>query len=1662
MPLLTVGFVPAIAATPPMRALLVLVTLALGWESTAQTFSPTWGLPREIPLGIEALVFDPDRSVAWVLESGRTRVHTLDLVTGFTRDPRDLPHPVSHLAISPSGQWLALAMPREVSGGMSEADGVLVDTGSGEVRAVFPMALLPSSLVVTDHGWVVVADALAQRRPEYWSLAMVYDGLTGAERSVIGNNAQTGLALSIDQRSVYAGEWDMVRHFTLDPVSGMLAMEGLSHLISFPTAVMGGLFTLPDGEHLLSRGGWLHAGTDSAQLLQATHTIESVTADPMNRAFFTVGREALGTQTMLFQYHSETFELASSLELPLGVGHVHLAGDSLYLVGAGLERTVIYTLRNPAAGGATNPPPVAAFQWSPEAPTTITSVRFDARATEDDDRETLAYRWDWQNDGRFDTGWLSSPIQEYRYPIAGTYVVRLEVKDRFGATGNTEQSLNIDAAEDPGLPVDPHTPFALPFRAADMAWEPNAPFLWLADTNAPRMVRLDLRTGLADRQYLLDKWPQRLAISQDQSTLLASMWTSARPSRTGYVAEIHLPTAAKRREVPIDMGVNELVAGPGDLVIGGVARGEMLVYRLGQPRRLDSAGSFFTHLAPSSSPIHYYLFNLGGLSRWELNPMTGELSGQGSISNSGMLGDDLFVIPGGTHVLSGSGRWLASAPLLPVNQDLKLLQTLHTGRVVAVTVDQPRRALFLLGTTTISPPYRTNLFHYHLDSLLGLGSYSVTNGARSLGVDADFVYVVAVRTNGTLVQRVPNPAAGTASNHPPVARYGWDPVEATTIQSVVFDASDSTDEDDPGEALMYRWDWDGDGNYETEFETNSIRSHRFNLAGTHQVILEVRDPKGATGVTLQEVVVQSVEDPGEVPVEANTPWVLPFPPRSLVFDPVRPRLFAADAVGKRLVRMDLGTGLIDRVYRFEHHPDALGISADGRWLGATTLHRLVYTVPPSPWKGFLAHVDLERDVKLRESGLDYIPRSLSVASSGYAILGGHASSTAGSGVYVHRMATGELIQRSPPYDPTRSAVHVSGSSFHAVTFNSSRASGYRFDIRADGSVHFGSGFTSDYLSGWIKVLDANRLVSGAGGVFAISEDTLVDGQLLQTLNAHIHDIAPDLGHRAVFMVGATWTGQPFLRLAHASTLAIGREWTVPVGTGYVHATSDTVYWVSVNDTEAAVGQMPNPARGGETNQPPMARFEVTPVQWMAGREMHFDAGSSTDDGSSGNLRYRWDWDGDGNYDTPMSSETTIAKTFDVGGTRTVVLEVTDAYGETHTVEKTLNIAAVSSGRSWDVELAFGADVILFHSTRPVAYAQDRRARRLVAVDLETGFTLRETPLAYPASSMSIHAQGNQLVVALQKRISADTEGEGRILVLDSETLEIVREFDVPMDPSDMVVTDSGIVVATSGSGQWTAVRSFHVQTGNQLGSASVYYHGRMALHPSQRIFYVSTTAVNPSSFGRFDLDPATGVITAGATSALGAGDLFPAPNGTEIVSATGALISASENGVQDLQFLRQIVEAHFTDMFFDTSAGLTFGVGSYWRDSTVAHLFVLGSQHEVLSATPMPTSTRWVHGEAPYVYTVEVYEARALIRRWMHPHWNLELKARTEEGTEGQAVIEIRGWPGRDYVLWQSPDLQDWSPLLTNHLEQGTQIVRPSVRGAPAVYYRATTTSPSP
>jgi PKD repeat protein len=70
-------------------------------------------------------------------------------------------------------------------------------------------------------------------------------------------------------------------------------------------------------------------------------------------------------------------------------------------------------------------------------------ITFDASASMDIDGLIDGYRWDWTNDGVYDTGWLSSAQITHQYALAETYMVTVQVKDDDGATDLDTASVQV-------------------------------------------------------------------------------------------------------------------------------------------------------------------------------------------------------------------------------------------------------------------------------------------------------------------------------------------------------------------------------------------------------------------------------------------------------------------------------------------------------------------------------------------------------------------------------------------------------------------------------------------------------------------------------------------------------------------------------------------------------------------------------------------------------------------------------------------------------------------------------------------------------------------------------------------------------------------------------------------------------------------------------------------------------------------------------------------------------------------------------------------------------------------------------------------------------------------------------------------------------------------
>ena len=95
------------------------------------------------------------------------------------------------------------------------------------------------------------------------------------------------------------------------------------------------------------------------------------------------------------------------------------------------ERDVLYTFRH-TNGRVTNlsknTPPVPAFTISPPAGVVGTEFIVDASQSQDDEG-AVVYRWDWDNDGLWDTVWLSEPRTGHSFDEPGSYTIALQVRD---------------------------------------------------------------------------------------------------------------------------------------------------------------------------------------------------------------------------------------------------------------------------------------------------------------------------------------------------------------------------------------------------------------------------------------------------------------------------------------------------------------------------------------------------------------------------------------------------------------------------------------------------------------------------------------------------------------------------------------------------------------------------------------------------------------------------------------------------------------------------------------------------------------------------------------------------------------------------------------------------------------------------------------------------------------------------------------------------------------------------------------------------------------------------------------------------------------------------------------------------------------------------------
>ena len=99
--------------------------------------------------------------------------------------------------------------------------------------------------------------------------------------------------------------------------------------------------------------------------------------------------------------------------------------------------------------------------------------------------------------------------------------------------------------------------------------------------------------------------------------------------------------------------------------------------------------------------------------------------------------------------------------------------------------------------------------------------------------------------------------SGGGGNTPPTAHFTVSPSSGTTSTNFAFDASGSTDNEDPTSNLQVRWDFDGNGSWDTGWDYDKTTNHQYGSENTYTAKLEVKDTEGLTDQYTKSITVSN-------------------------------------------------------------------------------------------------------------------------------------------------------------------------------------------------------------------------------------------------------------------------------------------------------------------------------------------------------------------------------------------------------------------------------------------------------------------------------------------------------------------------------------------------------------------------------------------------------------------------------------------------------------------------------------------------------------------------------------------------------------------------------------------------------------------------------------
>ncbi|WP_284643531.1 S-layer homology domain-containing protein [Paenibacillus silviterrae] len=226
-----------------------------------------------------------------------------------------------------------------------------------------------------------------------------------------------------------------------------------------------------------------------------------------------------------------------------------------------------------------------------------------------------------------------------------------------------------------------------------------------------------------------------------------------------------------------------------------------------------------------------------------------------------------------------------------------------------------------------------------------------------------------------------------------------------------------------------------------------------------------------------------------------------------------------------------------------------------------------------------------------------------------------------------------------------------------------------------------------------------------------------------------------------------------------------------------------------------------------------------------------------------------------------------------------------------------------------------------HPAEPILYLTDKQNKKLHAINYATG-AKSELSLALPPESLTF--AGGRIYVSLLKGEHSSywwkESQEGAVAIVDAASFTVSTTFDISIDPYDIAVDSSGYIYISSGSGQWTWMKSYNPNGAGEAATTDIRQASYIHMHPTLNRVYSITTDSSPRDMRMYHV--ANGAFAPAGYDSPYHGDYTMdtqmkfSPDGEYIFNGAGTVFRTSTTKYSDMRYMYSLNRG-FTDIAFD-------------------------------------------------------------------------------------------------------------------------------------------------